>query len=351
MLTFFPGCRTGARSEYNKYTDSFFDVFDTMTTVIGYAKSEAEFAAYYGQIHARLQELHKLYDIYNDYAGINNLKTINDNAGQAPVPVDRAIIDLLLFAKAWSGRTGGVANVAFGPVLRLWHDYRIAGSDDPPHAELPPPAALQAAAQHTDIDKVIIDAENGTVYLADSRMRLDVGAVAKGFAVELAAQEVAAAGLQSGIISAGGNIRTIGKPLDGVRAAWNIGIHDPSGPLFADAEQILDTVYANDAAIVSSGGYQRYYIVDGKVYHHLIDPKTLLPGEYHQAVTVVAGDSGVADYLSTVLFLLPHAESRALAESLPGVEAIWIMPDGTTDVTEGMKNILKSYGAAAIAVQ
>ncbi|MGI5839170.1 MAG: FAD:protein FMN transferase [bacterium] len=342
------GCRTVPRSEYSKYADSFFDVFDTMTTVVGYTKSEAEFIAYYEQIHTRLQELHQLYDIYNNYEGVNNLKTVNDNAGKQPVPVSREIIDLLLFAKEWYGRTG-VANIAFGPVLRLWHDYRTEGIDNPLQAKLPPPAALRESARYTDIDKVLVDAEKYTVFLSDSRMRIDVGAVAKGFAAELAAREAAAAGLASGIISAGGNIRLIGKPLDNVREYWNIGIHDPSGPLFSDGENILDTVYVNDAAIVSSGSYQRFYVVDGKIYHHLIDPKTLLPGEYYQAVTVVTGDSGVADFLSTVLFLLPPAESRALAESLPGVEAVWVMPDGTMEVTEGMKKMLKSYGATAAA--
>jgi thiamine biosynthesis lipoprotein ApbE len=91
--------------------------------------------------------------------------------------------------------------------------------------------------------------------------------------------------------------------------------------------------------------YERFYIVDGKVIHHLIDPKTLMPGEYYHAVSVVAQDSGVADFMSTTLFLMPFEESLALAESIEGVEALWVMRDGTIRATEGMKKIMKSKGA------
>ncbi|HHV56803.1 MAG TPA: FAD:protein FMN transferase [Firmicutes bacterium] len=345
LLLSLPGCRTTSRSEYGKYTNSFFDTFDTLIQVVAYAKSEQEFDAWFEKIHARFQKLHQLYDIYNTYPGLNNVKTINDNAGLRPVKVDKAIIDLILFAKDWYARTGGRTNIALGPVLRIWHDYRTAGMDDPLSAKLPPPAELRRAAEHTDISKVIVDPEKSTVYLAERGMSLDVGAVAKGFAVELVAREAQADGLVSGIISAGGNVRAIGKPLDGVRERWGIGIQDPNKPIVSDGPTLLDTVYVNDAAVVTSGDYQRYYIVDGKVIHHLIDPDTLMPASYYHAVTIVAEDSGVADFLSTTAFLLPYEKSRALIESLDGVEALWVLPDGRMESTPGMQKIMQSHGA------
>lgn len=334
------------KDKYAKYTDSFFDTFDTAVTVVAYAKSEREFQAYFQAIHSRFQELHRLYDIYGSYEGVNNLKTINDNAGLKPVKVDKEVIDLIVFSKDWYRRTGGQTNIALGAVLSVWHQYREQGEYDPANAKLPPVGDLLEAAKHTDIDKVVVDTEKSTVYLADKAMSLDVGAVAKGYATEIVAREMMAEGLKSGIISSGGNVRVIGKPLDGVRERWGIGIHDPGKSIVSDEENLLDVVFVNNASVVSSGDYQRYYVVDGKVVHHLIDPKTLMPAEYYHAVTVVTEDSGLADFLSTTLFLMPLQESRSLAESLDGVEVMWVMPDGKVEMTDGMRAIARSNGAS-----
>lgn len=347
MLTIsnFSGCKAQVKSKYNKYDGSFFEAFNTITRVVGYTKSEQEFNSYFEKIQTSFQRFHKLYDIYNDYEGINNIKTINDNAGIKPVKVDREIIDLLLFAKDWYKQTGGYTNIAMGPVLRIWHEYREEGRNDPENAKLPPTKELKDAARYTDIEKVIVNTENSTVFLQDKRMSLDVGAVAKGYATEVIAKEIMAEGFQSGIINAGGNVRVLGKPLDGIRERWGIGVQDPDKSIISDDDNLLDTLFVNNESIVSSGDYQRYYIVDNKIIHHLIDPQTLMPGEYYRAVTVVTENSGIADFLSTTIYLMPYAQSRALVESLEGVDAIWIMPDGKIEATEGMKEMMKSNGA------
>jgi thiamine biosynthesis lipoprotein len=345
LLLVLSGCGKAPELVLTKYSDTFFGTFDTLTQVVGYNKSEQEFSEYFEKIRARFEELHKLYDIYNDYEGINNIKTINENAGIKPVKVDKEIIDLILFAKEWHAKTGGRTNIAMGAVLSIWHDYRERGEGDPVNAELPPLEKLREASNHTDINKVIVDEANSTVYLADKEMRLDVGAIAKGFATELVAEKIMSEGFASGIISPGGNIRVIGKPLDGVREYWGIGIQDPDKMFIAAEENLLDTIFVNNASVVSSGDYQRYYVVEGKIYHHLIDPDTLMPGEYYRAVTIVTEDAGLADFLSTTAFLLPFDKSRKLVESLDNVEALWVMPDGKVEATDGMKKIMKSHGA------
>lgn len=352
LITFsFSGCRKAPEVKYTKYDDSFFDAFDTVVMVVGYTKSEDEFKTYFNKIHERFNELHKLYDIYDNYDGINNIKTINDNAGIKPIKVDKEIINLILFAKDWYKKTGGYTNIAMGSVLSIWHDYREAGQDNPENAKLPPMNDLKEAAKHTDINKVIVDKKNSTVYLADKNMSLDVGAVAKGYATEAVSKEIMADGFTSGIINAGGNIRVLGKPLDNVRERWGIGLQNPDKFLVDDLDNTLDTVFLNNESVVSSGDYQRYYRVNGRIYHHIIDPKTLMPGTYYKAVTVVIQDSGAADFLSTTLFLLPYEKSRALIESLDGAEALWVMPDGKIQATDGMKKIMKSYGATGAKAQ
>jgi thiamine biosynthesis lipoprotein len=344
VMLAFGGCQKQIKTEYTKYSDTFYDAFDTIIVVVGYTKTEQEFKSYFEKIQSRFLELHKLYDIYNDYDGINNIKTINDNAGIKPVKVDKEILDLIVFSKEWHTHTGGIKNIALGPVLRIWHDYREEGKMDPENAKLPPMDKLKEAAKYTDINKVIVDSEKSTVFLEAKGMSLDVGAIAKGYATELVAREIMKTGFNSGIINAGGNIRVLGKPLDGVRERWGIGLQDPNKPILAE-DDTIDTVFVNNASVVSSGDYQRYYTVNGKVYHHLIDPKTLMPGEYYRAVTIITERSDMADALSAAVFLMPYEQSRKFVESLEAVEVVWFMPDGTIEATEGAKKILKSNGA------
>ncbi|MTI95870.1 MAG: FAD:protein FMN transferase [Firmicutes bacterium] len=342
FITLGTGCEPDQESEFTRYTNSFYDTFDTMVSFVAYTKTEAEFDSYFSSVQARFQELHKLYDLYNDYPGVNNIKTINDNAGIEPVAVAQELFDLIKISKEWYFAHHGRMNITLGPVLKIWHDYRTEGLDFPETAQIPPIKALRQAEELAVMENVQLDEENNTVFLSEVGMRLDIGAIAKGYAAELVGRELTAAGLESGAINAGGNIRTIGQPLGGQRAHWSVGIFDPDSHLVS-ADRNLDTVYINDGAVVSSGDYQRYYYVDGQKYHHLIDPVTLMPADYYRAVTVVCEDSGYADLVSTELFLLPYEKSRALADSLDDVEAFWVMPDGEIRVTEGLKDILHSY--------
>jgi thiamine biosynthesis lipoprotein len=179
-------------------------------------------------------------------------------------------------------------------------------------------------------------------------MRLDVGAMAKGYAVEAVADELNAQGYDSVLISAGGNVRAIGAPRDGGRDKWSVGIADPeiTSGLIVQQQKLLDVAYVNDMSVVSSGGYERYYTVDGQTYHHLIDPNTLFPANYYQAVSVLTEDSTQADVLSTALFLMPPEEALAFAESFEGVEALWVLPDDSLMFTDGVKAMLRDLGGA-----
>jgi len=348
---FLSGCQQNenppTEQAYKKYTYTFLDTFDTVTQVVGYTETEEEFNRYTEKIHERMLELHKLYDRYNDYEGINNIKTINDNAGVKPVKVSKDIINLILFCKNLYEDVDPQTNIAMGSVLEIWHKYRDEAEADPANAKIPPMEDLLAANEHTDFEKVIVDVENSTVYLNDPLMSLDVGAVAKGYATEVVVREIVEAGFTSGIISAGGNIRAFGKPMDGIRDKWGVGIQNPDSVIGNSEENVLETVFLTNASVVTSGDYQRFYMVGDKVIHHLIDPKTLMPGDYFRAVTIVTEDSGKADFLSTAVFLMPYEEGKALVESLEGVEALWVFKDGTIKTTEGMKSIMKSEGATA----
>ena len=207
LVCLLAGC-AGQRG-MKKYEKAYFAAFDTYTTISGFAQSQQAWDAVADALYEQLWEYHQLFDIYNTYPGMNNLKTVNDQAGASPVEVDPRIIALLQDCKAYYEATNGLVNVAMGSVLRLWHDARTAGLADPQQAVLPDAAALEAAAKHTGWEHVIIDAEKATVYLEDPEMSLDVGAIAKGWATQKAAEH-APSGL---LISVGGNVCATGPKL------------------------------------------------------------------------------------------------------------------------------------------
>ena len=139
------------------YQATYLDVFDTVTCITAQSDSEDAFWEQAGQLHDRLLNYHRLFDIYNDYEGLNNLKTVNDHAGLGPVKVDGEMIRLLKDCRDYYELTDHAVNVAMGSVLSLWHAARTAGLADPEHAALPDEAALKEAADHTDWASVEID--------------------------------------------------------------------------------------------------------------------------------------------------------------------------------------------------
>lgn len=331
------GCLTACKSEPQKYSTYSFDYFDTATTVTGYAHSQEEFDRISGKILEQLGEYHRLYTVYHRYEGLENLCTVNDltDGAHRTVTVDRRIIDLLVYAKEMHALTDGLTNVAMGSVLKLWHDYRTIGADNPADASLPPMDSLREAAKHTSIENVVIDQQQSTVTLTDPGMRLDVGAIAKGYAVERMAQWMEQEGYTGYVLNVGGNVRAVGGKPDGT--GWAVGIENPADTS-ADYIAMLEL---STEALVTSGSYQRYYLVDGKKYHHIIHPDTLMPSEGLLSVSVVCPHSGLGDALSTALFCMTVEEGQALVESLPDVEALWVAENGTQTVSSGWNQYVK----------
>ena len=329
---------------YHRYSASFDSTFDTVISLIGYAESEEVFAQAYAETVGMFTEYHRLFDAYHTYEGMENLCSINQKAGIAPVRVDAKLFDFLTWCVAREREYGtGQVNIAMGAVLQLWHSYREAGIADPANAALPPMDALRDASLHMDLSHVVLDPEAMTVFFEDPALKLDFGAVAKGYAAQAVADRLAASAMPSFILNAGGNV-CAGQPKADTGALWGIGIQDPDGGLTGN--DLYDTIFAANRAVVTSGDYQRFYVVSGKRYAHLISPDTLMPAEHFRGVTVVAQDSGLCDFLSTYLFIADYETGRALVESLPGVEALWIMADDrSARYTAGMAAYLKSAGA------
>lgn len=323
---------------YQKYSVMNFTAFDTVSEIKAYSmEDQTENLEILNHV---LDEWDALFDIYETQEGVNNLKTVNDMAGKEPVVVDERILDVLAMGVEMEEMTQGRCNIAFGSVLSVWHEYREKGQENPENAKVPPKELLEEAAEHTDISDLVIDRKKGTVYLKDPKMSLDVGAIAKGCAADAVAEKARELGMDSVMISLGGNILTVGsKKENGKESDWIAGIQNP------DLESEASYLYKlplKDMALVTSGDYQRFYEADGRRYSHIIDPDTLFPPEYYRSVTVYAEKSGMADALSTALFLADiETGKEMLLKAGKNCEAVWILQDGSVEMTEGMEKIIQ----------
>ena len=304
---------------------SYFGCFDTEATFTDYSGLDSSVRSQlFVKLYNELNNYHKLFDIYNEYEGITNIATLNSLAGEGPVSVPRELYELLEYSKEMYTLTGGEVNIAMGAVLRLWHDFR-EGADSGAH--VPTEQELRDAAGHCNISDLVLDPGNMTAELRDPLMSLDVGAVAKGYAVELLADTVTKEGVSGFIINVGGNLRAVGTKPTG--DGWLAGIRDPD--TFGGISNIRE-FYIKDVSVVTSGDYIRYVELDGVKYHHIIDKDTLMPANYHTSVSVVVRDSGLADALSTALFSMSYEDGRSLVESIAydmGISrVVWVGYDG-----------------------
>ena len=321
---------TACKSEVSlsKHNEQILDAgFDTFIQRLAYTEDDETYEAYLKQVNETYQYYNKMFDRYHTYDGINNIKTINDQAGKAPVKVDSELIELLSETKKYSEISNGQYDVTFGAVLEIWHQYREAATSGG-KAAIPSKKELDEAKKHTGWDKIEIDTKAQTVYINDPKASLDLGSAAKGYATELCAKQLETQGLKPAIINAGGNVRIIGNNPDA--DAWSVGIQLPSN----EVSSSLATVKIDkNQSFVTSGDYQRAYEYKGKMYHHIIDPHTLMPATHMRSLTIVTKDSGIADILSTTLFTLSYEKGSKLLQQLKkeGIEAeaVWVFDDTT----------------------
>ena len=328
------GCSNFFHKEIKPWGKMYFTFFDTVSNIYSYAGDDENTFNENCDVAANiLEEYHKLFDIYHEYSGVVNLCTVNKNAGGEPQKVDDKLITFLEYTKELYTLTNGKMNVMLGAVLKPWHDAREEASNNPQNAKLPDMNVLQEASEHTSIDLLEIDKVNKTVRISDAFASIDVGAVGKGYATEQAAQALIKKGCSSYVLNIGGNIRIIGTKVDG--SGWITGIKDPlnSDSRYAMYLELVDT------SCVTSGTYERYFTVNNKKYHHIIDSETLMPADYFSSISIITKDSGLADALSTALFCMSYEEGKALIEKIKDVDVLWIYNDGTQKYTSGIKPI------------
>lgn len=280
----------------------------------GYVSKKSHFDPLVAMVKSEFLRLNHIFDKYNDVTGVNNLKTVNDNAGIAPVTVDQELIDLLLIAKEWKTKSNGTFDITLGSVLKIWHNFREEGqalNTNNQYGKTPSLVDLQAANQYVGWDYVVIDDTANTVYLTDTHVSLDLGGISKGYATDLVAAKLKKGGLEAGLLSFGGSSSVIigSKPNN---LNWNVAVR---APIRGNPYVELDYAYFPDSfALSSSGDDQNYYQAGADLYyHHLIDPTTLFPVDNgcHSVTVFTTENATVAEALSKTLFILPIEEATA----------------------------------------
>lgn len=320
-----------------KYTQkqmySFDAGFDTVISYIEWVKDEdTQYRENGNKTFEMFSYYNQLFDRFNDYENINNIKKINDNAGQNAVEVSQEIIDMLLEAKYFYDISYGKIDVTAGKMISLWHDAREEGMKlnvDGNLGDIPLQEELEEAAKHRGWDKIDINDEDNTVFINDPYLSLDVGAIAKGYATQKVAEYLMSIKIKNAVIDAGGNLKALSEKYNGKE--WVTGIRDPNNPSLNADESLLAVQYYGDMAAVTSGDYERSYVAkDGKTYSHIIDPDTTYPADKYRSVTIITKDAGAADCLSTALFCLDYEDGLKVIERYKKdhqdafLEVIWV---------------------------
>ena len=304
--------------------------FDTIITITLYGTEDA----------SAIEECFSLAETYeklfSNTIPESDISRINASAG-AFVAVDPETVALIQKGISYGKLSEGRFDITLGVLSDLWNFSDIsagltAEDNEADASVLPDASAIADAISHIDYRNIIVDEENQAVCLLDPGAKLDLGGIAKGYIADRMKDTLLSLGITSAIINLGGNVLAVGSKPNG--DPFHIGIQKP----FADANEILDAVEAEDITVVTSGVYQRYYRIDGKLYHHLLDVSTGYPYDNGlTSVTILCDQSVDGDGLSTVCFALGLKKGLQLVESLDDVEAIFVDEENGIHKSSGLE--------------
>ncbi len=329
LLIFLSSCTPSQERLYKETRDSMYTIVSI--TVSSSSPHKAKKA-----INEAFKELDKLENLLNYYCEKSEITAINKKAGIKPVRVSPETFDIISKAIFASENTKGAFDITMGPVIALWDFY---------NAVLPDEASIKEKLKLTGYTNIILNKEESTVFLKKKGIEINLGGIIKGYAADRATEVLKKHGIKSGIVAIAGDIKTFGASPDG--QPWRIGIQNPrfnppappleKGGKEGFSDEIMAVVSLSDAAVSTSGDYVRFFIKDGKRYHHLLNPKTGYPAYESQSVTVIAEKAAYADAFATGIFILGPQKGLEVLKKL-GFDGIIVDRDGKIFITEGIKD-------------
>lgn len=304
-------------ADKNVQVDSGFRVImGTFSRVIVVAPDSETAAAC---IEAAFKQQQGVDELMSGYRDDSELSKLNRDAYKGPVKVSGATFEVLAKSIAFSELSGGAFDVTIGPLSDLWRSGAEANS-------VPTEAELLLARSRVGYEKLILDANEGTVRFATEGMKLDLGGIAKGYAIDKSVEAMKQCGAVGGMVDIGGDIRCFGAPA-GKRDKWSIGLQDPNVAADdLDQNKYLFALQLTDGAIATSGGYRRFALVGGQRQSHIIDTQSGRGTDKLASATVIAKDAITADALATAVSVLGPQKGVTLIDKLPDTEAILISP-------------------------
>lgn len=327
------GCQ-GKTSDYVKISEQFFAMDTYITYTIYTRESEVDTTKMLlMQANAEFEKIAQLANRFEMYDGIENVASINAQAGVSPVTVDEQLISMVQTAQQVMEQSEGAFSIVLGPISDVWRQYQegmLTG--------IPDQTMLDALRPLLDASNLEVNEQEQTIYLTTPGMVLDLGGIAKGYATDYVAHWLEEQGVEHGIVNAGGNVKTIGTHP--VNETFRIGLQDPD-----DLGAVFGSVSIGATSVVTSGDYQRYFEYDGQRYHHLLDPNTLQPARLYRSVSVIVEDSMLADALSTALFVMEQVEGEAFIQRYyPDVAVLWYTQTGEIIMNDAMHQCFQSGG-------
>ena len=319
---FLLGCET--EEDYELVQDSKF-ALGTYNQITLYApESNAEQVI--ADVFQRVEEIENLMSVNIEGSDID---TLNKNAGEASVPVDPETFRMLQLGKEYHDLTNGTFNIGIGALIDLWD---IGGENQ----QVPQASEIEDLLNHVDLEQLTLDSENLEAKIEDPAMKVDLGGIAKGYAVDEAIRVIEENGYENAIVDFGGDVYVLGENPEG--NPWRIGISTPE----IGASGVLGRLFSADMSVVSSGDYERYFIEDGNLYHHILDPATGSPTDNElSSVTVVSDTALEGDILSTAIFVMGLEEGLNFVNNLPEVDAVLVTNEKDVYVTEGISDIFE----------
>jgi thiamine biosynthesis lipoprotein len=275
-------------------------------------------------------EIARLEKLMSPYIDTSDVSRVNQAAGQGPVEVSPETLEVVEMAQKIARLSGGKFDITFAAMKGLWK------FDDGVLARVPDPAEVKARLKLVDYRKVTIDRRGKRIGVGKGQS-IDLGGIAKGYAADKAGEALLKAGLKSFMVQAGGDLLARGTKSG---QPWMIGIRDPRGPRgrFFAAAPVIDHSFS------TSGDYERYFMHNGKRYHHIIDPQTGFPSRGARSVTLYAKDAFTADALDTTVLMLGPEKGLRLLKQFPGVGAVIVDTENKVHVTPNLKPILVFVG-------
>ena len=266
-------------------------------------------------IEATFAEINKVDELMSDYKHDSEISKVNRDAFKQAVKVSKPTYEVLQKAVQFSKLSAGAFDVTVGPLVELWRSADEANS-------VPTDTQLQNARSKVGYEMLYLDANEMSVRFVVDGMKLDLGGIAKGYAIDKAVEAMKKSGALGAMVDIGGDIRCFGKPSKG-KNYWLIGVQDPN-----QTEGLIGTslliLKLTDAAIATSGNYRRFALIQGRKYSHIINRKTAAAADGLSSVTIIVKNAMYADALATAVTVMGAEKGLALIEKLPQTEAILI---------------------------